>query len=132
MGRDPHISPVDVQNSDQRRNGAPTQGDERRAAKRYQTDFRVWVTLPASRGGTRHSGQTVDIGTFGLGICCAVALEVGHRVGLEFTLPGSTQVLQLGAIVRNRRGFHYGLQFLNISPAQQQAIARTCVLLELT
>jgi hypothetical protein len=42
----------------------------------------------------------------------ALELEVGERVELEFPDPESGPPLRIGAVVRNRTGYAYGLQFL--------------------
>lgn len=102
-----------------------------RRAKRYEVDFRVWLNLPASKGGSRQSGRATDIAELGIGVYVATELEAGHVVTVEFAPPGCTQLLQVKAIIRRRHGFHYGLEFLEMSSSQKETIARSCVALEL-
>jgi hypothetical protein len=46
-------------------------------------------------------------------------------------LPYSREALSLVAIVRNRSGFRYGMEFKDTTDAQRQTILRTCSALAL-
>lgn len=107
-------------------------GSDQRTRKRSKADFRVWLTLPLSKGGTRQSGRATDISELGIGIHIAVQVEVGHLVTLEFVPPHCMRPIQLRAIIRNRNGFRYGLEFLHPTLEQKQQIARSCIGLELS
>jgi hypothetical protein len=56
----------------------------------------------------------------------ATEIEVGDVVQVEFLLPYSHQKLLVQATVRNRAGFRYGMEFLNPTMHERQAIATTC------
>jgi len=106
----------------------PSLDMDRRKLRRFEADFRVWITLPASKGGVRKSGQAIDISEGGLGVYMAMGIEVGYVVTLEFVPPYSTQLLQLRAIVRTRcgDGFRYGLEFLFATFAQKEIVSKSC------
>lgn len=73
-------------------------------------------------------GHTVDISESGVSAMLRVEVPLGTVVRLEFDLPlGSVEI---PALVRQRRAFRYGFQFLEASTAQE-TIGRTCAQLAL-
>jgi hypothetical protein len=55
----------------------------------------------------------------GIGILLAVDLNAGEVAGLSFLLPGSNVPWEVRAVVRHRRGYHYGFEFLCVTGDQQ-------------
>jgi hypothetical protein len=55
----------------------------------------------------------------GIGILLAVDLTAGEVAGLNFSLPGSDIPWEVRAVVRYRRGCHYGFEFLCLTSDQQ-------------
>ncbi len=55
----------------------------------------------------------------GIGVVIAAELQLGDVMGMFFTLPGHSEVWNLRAVLRYRRGYHYGFEFL--SPSAQQS-----------
>jgi PilZ domain len=51
----------------------------------------------------------------GVAVYAGVELEIGDRVNVELTMPDSQAPLRLTAVVRNRTGYLYGLQFQSAS-----------------
>ncbi len=76
-------------------------------------------------------GRLSNLSQGGLAAFLPMELPVGELVELDLTLPGAPQPLKLKAVVRNRRGFTYGMEFTDTTPAQQEIIARTCGKLDL-
>ena len=59
----------------------------------------------------------------GIGILLATELNVGDVVDFNFLLPGIRHCLgKCERVVRYRRGYHYGFEFLSLT-RDQQAIA---------
>jgi hypothetical protein len=52
----------------------------------------------------------------------ATALENGEVTGLSFLLPGCAEPWEVRAVVRHRRGYHYGFEFLSLSDAQRNTL----------
>jgi hypothetical protein len=50
----------------------------------------------------------------------------GEVISLEFRLPHSADVLSVRSIVRYRKGFLHGLEFLGLTEAQRQEIEAFC------
>jgi PilZ domain-containing protein len=68
-------------------------------------------------------GHTVDISESGISALLGIEVPLGEVVRLEFTVPfGEVDAL---AMVRQRRAFRYGFQFVEAISAQD-VIGRTC------
>ncbi len=94
----------------------------RRRHTRYRDAFRVKVTHLV--GNTYHTteGHCRDLSEGGIGLLLATDLEGGDVVILNFTLPESGEAWEMSGVVRHRRGYHYGLEFLTIVEAQKVAL----------
>ncbi len=64
-------------------------------------------------------GHCRDLSEAGIGILLAAELEGGEVAGLSFSLPGSALAWELRAVVRYRRGFQYGFEFLSLTDEQR-------------
>lgn len=64
-------------------------------------------------------GQCRDLSEAGIGILLAVDLNAGEVAGLSFSLPGSDIPWEVRAVVRYRRGYHYGFEFLCVTSDQR-------------
>jgi len=49
-------------------------------------------------------------------------MNSGEVVGLTFSLPGSIELWEVRAVVRYRRGYQYGFEFLSLTSAQQETL----------
>ena len=58
------------------------------------------------------NGQGTELNEGGVALYAALELEIGDRVEIEFPDPNSGKPLRKSAVVRNRAGYSYGLQFL--------------------
>ena len=65
-----------------------------------------------------------DMSEGGMAVFAGVELRIGDIVEVEFTPAYSGQPLRVKAEVRNRRGYSYGLEFLNDTGAEQTQAAR--------
>ena len=50
---------------------------------------------------------------------------------MELILPYSQQPLKINAVIRNRRGFCYGMEFVNLAAPEREQILRSCKALSL-
>jgi len=96
---------------------------------RYRAEFAVVVNLLSEGNRQRINGHCRDISQAGMGVLIAAELDLGEVATLSFTLPGSRGSWEIRAVIRYRRGYHYGFEFL--SPSKEQARALTGYLLEL-
>ena len=100
--------------------------EKERRWRRHDVTIPVRVTLVHK--GERFSlhGQACDVSTGGMRLFLPKELEEGCSVRMEFVLPYASPKLEIRGIVRNRKGFQHGVEFVNPSPGQRQMIERTC------
>ncbi len=95
----------------------------RRRHPRYRADFRVSVSCLLGDKYQKLEGHCRDLSQAGIAILLATELNVGDVAGLSFSLPGSELPWEVRAVVRYRRGYHYGFEFLALTGGQQKALA---------
>lgn len=109
-----------------------TQSDVRSSSVR--TNFRQWqryrLNLPirlilARDGITRIlEGRAQDMSQGGLLVFAGVELKTGDGIFVEFTAPYSGEPLRAPGIVRHRRGYNYGIEFLDETLAERDQTER--------
>lgn len=67
-------------------------------------------------------GRGRQINEGGMGVYAGVELRVGDRVEVEFSPPDSSLPIRVGAVVRNRDEYYYGMEFLSASQAEQALV----------
>jgi hypothetical protein len=87
-----------------------------RREPRFPLDTRVSLI----HAGKRISGQAIELSQSGIAILTVADMVLGQMVDLRFTLRRS--LMRLRAIVRNRQGARYGLEFLTLSSEQRRQI----------
>jgi len=102
----------------------------RRRFSRHRADFPLKATSLREDGYTEIRGRCGDIGKGGMGTVLTAEVDAGEVVSLEFSLPASSQSFAVRAIVRYRRGFVHGLEFLGLSSEQESEINAFCTNLE--
>ena len=96
---------------------------ERRQSERTGIDRRVRVNSFLQGKPNCFYGRIRDISHHGMGAVIPASLSVDEQVTLEFSLEVGRNVT-LPAIVRHRRGFLYGFEFISIDHALVQNIGR--------
>jgi hypothetical protein len=94
----------------------------RRRHPRYRADFLVTVSHLLGNHYRKLEGHCRDLSEAGIGILLAAELSSGEVAGLSFSLPGSGLAWEVRAVVRYRRGYHYGFEFLSLTGDQQAAL----------
>jgi PilZ domain len=82
---------------------------------RYRAEFPVTLTLLSSEGRQSLDAHCKDLSVAGIGVLIAEELNLGEVVALAFAPPGSSEPWELRAVLRHRRGYHYGFEFLSLS-----------------
>jgi c-di-GMP-binding flagellar brake protein YcgR len=85
---------------------------------RYRCEFPVAVSLFLGDGHQELSAHCRDLSEAGIGVLIAAELKPGEVVSLTFALPETSQPWDIRAVLRHRRGFHYGFEFLSLSSQQ--------------
>jgi hypothetical protein len=104
--------------------------ENRRRWPRYNIDVSLRATVRSGDLVKTVHGRGSDVGLGGLAAYIALEFSIGDVVDLQITLPYSSQPISLTATVRNRNSFCYGMEFLDITRAQQNEIERCCRSLE--
>jgi hypothetical protein len=90
---------------------------------RYRIEFPVTVILLSEGGHRRIDAHGHDLSEAGIGMLIAAELKLGEVAALSFALPGSPQEWKLRAVLRHRRGYHYGFEFLSVRPEEASFLA---------
>jgi hypothetical protein len=98
----------------------------KRRYERYRTDFPVKATVLREYGYQDLAGRCGDIGRGGMGAVFNLECVKGEVISLEFLLPATTQPLQVRSIVRYRKGFLHGLEFLGLTEEQSRVVDNFC------
>lgn len=99
-------------------------GTDRRLRRyaRYRSEFPVRVTLLS--GGTHQhlEAHCRDLSEAGIGVLIAAELELGEVVSLAFSVPEIPEAWNVRAVLRHRRGYHYGFEFLSLSEQHSKSL----------
>jgi hypothetical protein len=94
----------------------------RRRYPRYCADFRVTVSYLLENQYQNLEGHCRDLSEAGVGILLAAEMNGGEVADLSFFLPGSGILWEVRGVVRYRRGYQYGFEFLSLTGEQQGAL----------
>ncbi len=100
-------------------------GKERphRRYPRFQCDFPVIVSLFSGEAHRRFDGRCKDLSAAGIGILIAEEILLGEVASLVFSLSDQPESWTVRAVLRHRRGYHYGFEFLSLTPPQSETLA---------
>ena len=93
---------------------------------RYRADLPVKAKVLRAEGYVEILGRCSDVGQGGMGIVLTAEVPSGEVLSLEFQLPNRSEASLVRAIVRYRKGFIHGVEFLGLSPEQQATIDAFC------
>jgi hypothetical protein len=102
-----------------------------RKSPRYMVDLPVKITFNEGDKVASHYGTGTNISEGGMRVFVPRDLEMGKRVSVEMRLPYNREELKLQATVRNRVGFDYGIEFIDATDEDREAIRRNCRVLSL-
>src|SRR5579864_8143897 len=104
----------------------------RRRYPRYRANFLLTANALREDGYLALQGQCSDLGPGGMGVVLTPPAQLSEVLALEFTLSTHPTPLTLRSIVRYRKGFTHGLEFLGVTSEQQSIIEAYCATLETT
>jgi c-di-GMP-binding flagellar brake protein YcgR len=93
---------------------------------RYRADLPVKARVLRAEGYVEIQGRCSDVGRGGMGIVLTEEVPSGEVLSMEFQLPNRTEASLVRAIVRYRKGFIHGVEFLGLSAEQQGMIDAFC------
>ncbi|HVZ18067.1 MAG TPA: PilZ domain-containing protein [Terriglobales bacterium] len=102
-------------------------GIENRRFERFDVDCRVKVVRKHFGSTTVHFGRASNISAGGIMLVVPVDLEGGEIIDLEFSIPHSSEIIQVRAVVRHRFGqYSYGIEFREMAEQTRQSVIRMC------
>ncbi len=96
-----------------------------RRHRRFYLDQRVSVVTVLGERPVVISGRTSDISEGGVGAVLPESLPPSSEVTLQVMFDDGK--LMTPAVVRQRRGFHHGIEFLQLKPDQAERIRAACL-----
>jgi len=99
--------------------------------QRYDVTIPVCATLAINGERIVAHGRGSDVSVGGMCLFLTRELDPGTSLLMEFLLPYSSPRIAVRGVIRNRDGFSYGIEFVNLSAHQHQMIERTCNAFEL-
>ena len=91
---------------------------------RVKVDVRVKLWLDPAGEGSAVVVRSYEMGQGGMSVYAPEQIDVGSAVVVSFTLPPPDKPLRFSAVVRNKRGFRYGLEFVDVKDPERAELAR--------
>ena len=95
-----------------------------RRSPRHKVSLAVCLFAEMQQRKCALQGRSHDLSAEGMAVYIPAELRRGQMVQVEFILPDLQ--LSVDGIVRDAEGFRCGLEFHNLSPADQLALGRYC------
>src|SRR5689334_19407564 len=105
----------------------PSSSQERAVFRRWQRyRLNVPIRLVYTHDGTSKimSGRGNDVSEGGVLVFAGIELKTCDEVSIEFTPPFSAGPVRAKGIVRHRRGYNYGIEFLMETEADKEQAER--------
>ncbi|HEX4605443.1 MAG TPA: PilZ domain-containing protein [Candidatus Angelobacter sp.] len=103
--------------------GGKSQQTERAVFRRWQRyRLNLPIRLISTQDGTTKimSGRGNDVSEGGVLVFAGMELKAGDEVSIEFTPPYASGPARARGVVRHRRGYNYGIEFLLDTPADKE------------
>lgn len=107
---------------------SPLNGGIRRYP-RLHVDVSVRVTSSKEKRVTFARGHDISCG--GMALYVPLEFVEGDNVKLNFELPNSRVQFGISAVIKNRNGFRYGVEFIELTPEESKEIERVAGILAL-
>ncbi len=95
-----------------------------RRYKRFKVDIRIKIRRWEEADESAIVVRTYELSEGGMSVYAAEALEIGTFMLAELALPNMVKALRVRAVVRNRRGFRCGLEFVDLAAGGRFEILR--------
>jgi c-di-GMP-binding flagellar brake protein YcgR len=92
--------------------------------KRLKVDMRVRLRRLEEAEEMVSTVRSYELSEGGMSLYSPDIMDVGTPVLVGFSLSPGTNGLRLRAVVKNRRGFRCGLEFVDLPPEQRSEIVR--------
>jgi c-di-GMP-binding flagellar brake protein YcgR len=93
---------------------------------RYKVSLSLRVLIQGPAGAEQMYGHGRDISEGGMAVYVPTDFEIGDMTAIEVTFPNSNEKLSLRAVIRNREGFRYGVEFISLTEKDCALISSNC------
>lgn len=100
--------------------------DRRRRYPRFRLDVPIAVTVLREHGYQTVLGRTNDVAVGGIGAVVTEELPIGEVVKMEFPLETGSDPLSVRGVVRYRKSYLHGIEFLGLSATDLARIQTFC------
>jgi c-di-GMP-binding flagellar brake protein YcgR len=97
---------------------------------RLKVDIRVKIRRWEEPEEASSVVRTYELSEGGMSVYASETLDIGTFLQVVLTLPGAARPLRFRAVVRNRRGFRCGLEFVDPPAAEKSELASFLAMLE--
>jgi c-di-GMP-binding flagellar brake protein YcgR len=92
--------------------------------KRFKVDIRVRLRRWDEPEEAVTVVRSYELSEGGMSVYASESLEVGTAMQVAFSLPGTERGLRIRAVIKNRRGFRCGMEFVELDAGARDAILR--------
>ncbi len=92
--------------------------------KRIKVDIRIKIRRWDQPETESFVVRTYELSVGGMSVYAAEALPIGTMVRVQLLLPASGEEFDITAVVRNRRGFRLGMEFVDLAENAKAEIER--------
>ena len=92
--------------------------------KRYKVDIRVRIRRWDEPDENPSVVRTYEMSEGGMSVYASETLDVGTMIMVELSLPAEQRPLRLRAVVKNRRGFRCGMEYVELPEVDRAEISR--------
>jgi hypothetical protein len=103
----------------------------KRRWKRYALDVPVRVIVATTDKTKLYDGRGNELSEGGMAVTAGVELKPGDEAAIEFTPPYAGSPVRVRGVVRNRKGYRYGLEFLVAGPEESEQVSRLRLMLQI-
>src|SRR5512146_215321 len=89
---------------------------------RYKLDVPVRAIVRNSINTKLVDGRGTELNEGGMAVFAGLELKPGDHLEVEFTPPYSGLPIRVRCIVRNRKGYSYGVEFLTVTAEDEQRV----------
>jgi hypothetical protein len=75
--------------------------------------YKMQLSVTVIAAGKTYRGGCCDLSLSGMGLSVEAEFEIGEQVRLQYELGDGSPMKNLNAVVRNRAGHRYGVEFID-------------------
>ncbi len=91
---------------------------------RYKLEVPLRIIAHKARKAVIAQGRGNELNEGGMAVFAGIELALEEEVAVEFTPPYSGQPIRVRALVRNRKGYSYGIEFLTSTIEDNQNVSQ--------